>query len=139
MNAKYVGDAKDFAKAFLFKLLRDKDRAHGLKVLPCFTSDEGGRDIRVACPTYAQLLGCAYPAGILLGDRLFSNDQTDARSTLRMLARGRETRTRCFSIPILASGTNSEQASTGHRELSVGDLRRTSYWFHNIKEQPCPS
>jgi hypothetical protein len=76
MRAKYVGDAKDFAKAFLFKFLRDNDQVHHLKVLPFFTNDKrDSEDIRDAWQTYASILGCD-DADILLGDRPFCNDPT---------------------------------------------------------------
>ncbi len=59
MKPEYLGDAKDFAKGFLFSWLRNKRLICGPMVLPFFTCSDADLENASVIKTYSAILGIA--------------------------------------------------------------------------------
>ena len=73
MNSKYLGDAKDFAKASVLGLWRPLTQGGGLKVVPLWTNTPTAGDLR----TYARLIGRSIH-DVVLGRKTFTNPNRTA-------------------------------------------------------------
>lgn len=74
MKAKFVGDAKDFAKAQLTSILRAEHEIGRLAVLPLFSDHSETAEFPAVLAAYASVLGVNSPRDALLGERQFPDD-----------------------------------------------------------------